>query len=428
MPLIYLPDFARGPQDAVNVPLYSSGQPVYPSTGLPVYLANVVARTVKSLTMTLDFNPALLNVTAAAVGPSASGWTITSTTFNNTLRQAVITASGSTALPATTSHAARRVVHAYVQRACFRDLWGVRPVDNPRVSLYSGSGLTGTAVPADAAAIHKVAYLGNASGNSSYGSLSASYIAQEIPHLISYFPAYPFTDPTIIAGDGAISSNNAVAVSQEAVHETVSSIPAFWTLPVAVSPITPVPGNDPLVRIAQNVSAARGGTTIVPVSITGPAGVRAIDLTFTYDTSRLQLTDSDVKLAGLTSKGWDLSVNVENGVAYVSAFSTTPLPASFSGSTFLDLNFQVPAKAPAGTAKIAVSASKGGGLNEGAMPMTIDNGSVVVASTARITAAAADAVLGQTSGPAVSAASLVESWLEATKSRNPGRRSKASMR
>ena len=178
------------------------------------------------------------------------------------------------------------------------------------------------------------------------------------------------------------------------------------------------PGNDPLVSIARSVSGAPGGTAVVPVSIAGPAGVKAIDLTFTYDTSRLQLTDSDVKLAGLTAKGWALTANVKNGVAYVAAYSTTPLPASLVASNFLDLDFQVLAKAPAGAAKIALSASKGGGLNEGQMPMTVASGSVVVAQPVKTntSAAAIDAVLAQTSGSAAaSAASALESWLDAIK-------------
>ena len=72
----------------------------------------------------------------------------------------------------------------------------------------------------------------------------------------------------------------------------------------------------------------------------------------------------------------------------------------------------MPAKAPAGTAKIAGSAQKGGGLNKGQMPMTVANGSVAVAQPAvKSKAAATDAVLAQTSNSTAAAAvTVLDSW------------------
>ena len=336
----YLPDFARGPQDAVNVPATS--------TGLPVDLENITAaNAVKSVSMTLNYNPALLTVTGAALGSSVpSGWTLAPPTISS--GQVVLTASGTTALPATSISSPDALFTLAASVPAAATYGAMDPVTITNLSLNSG-GVTAYA----GEAIHKVAYVGNASGNGAYGSLSASLIAQDVAHAISDFPSYPACDPTIIAGDGAVSVGEAIAVSQETVHLTVPSIPA---LPSGVVPITPVPGNDPLVSIAQNVQALPGGTAVVPVSIAGPAGVEAINLVFSYDTSRLQLSDSGVTLAGPTAKGWSLAVNVENGVAYVSAFSSTPLPAC--NGTFLDLDFQVPAKAPAGSANVVVSAQR----------------------------------------------------------------------
>ena len=54
--------------------------------------------------------------------------------------------------------------------------------------------------------------------------------------------------------------------------------------------------------------------------------MQVIGLAFSYDTSRLQSSDSEVTLAGLTASGWFLAVNVNAGIAYVPAYGQTPLP------------------------------------------------------------------------------------------------------
>ena len=279
------------------------------------------------------------------------------------------------------------------------------PLTISGLSLNSG-GVTGYG----GEAIHKVAYVGNASGNSSYGSLSASLIAQAAMHLISYFPSYPYTDPTIIAGDGSLSATEAMYVSEEAVHMSVPQIPA---LPAGVTAITPVPGNDPTVSIAQNVQGLPGGTAVVPVSIAPANGVRAIDLVFTYDASRLQLSDGDVKLAGLAAKGWSLGVNVENGVVYVAASSPTALMGT--SGTILDFNFHALVQAAAGAAKIGDQCAARRRFERGALPLSVVNGSVAVAAmqpALPVKAAAIDSVLAQPAYAAASAVAVTNPWLD----------------
>ena len=65
--VIGLPDFSRGPSQNINVPAVGSGQS--PSSGLPIRLSN--AQGVTSLTFTLTFDPALLNVSQVKLGRDA---------------------------------------------------------------------------------------------------------------------------------------------------------------------------------------------------------------------------------------------------------------------------------------------------------------------------------------------------------------------
>ena len=86
-----------------------------------------------------------------------------------------------------------------------------------------------------------MAYLGNATGNRSYGSLDASYIAQAAVHLMSFFPAYPDCDPAIIAGDGPLGVNDAIAVAEKSVYLTTGLAANIPALPLGVSASTPNP-------------------------------------------------------------------------------------------------------------------------------------------------------------------------------------------
>ncbi|XZE20024.1 cohesin domain-containing protein [Pirellulaceae bacterium SH449] len=65
--VVGMPDFARGPSQPVNVPAVGSGQSPLPD--LPIQFSNTAGIT--SLTMTVSYDPSLLNVTDVNLGPSA---------------------------------------------------------------------------------------------------------------------------------------------------------------------------------------------------------------------------------------------------------------------------------------------------------------------------------------------------------------------
>lgn len=197
------------------------------------------------------------------------------------------------------------------------------------------------------------------------------------------FDAYRLTDPRIVAdatGDGRVTSTDASYVAQKAVLMPRPEIP---DLPSPLPPLVPG-GIDPVVSIPNGIVTQPGRVVHVPVNIDGPSEARlqSFDLQFTYDTRLLDLTNADVKLVGLTSKGWTLFVNADDarGVVYVSAFAASPL-AKCIGS-ILDLSFYVPVGA-SGRSVLGVAPSpNGGGLNGGELVLTTVDGSIVVAPTA----------------------------------------------
>ncbi|MEO8495773.1 MAG: cadherin domain-containing protein, partial [Planctomycetota bacterium] len=65
--VVSLPDFARGPSQSINVPAMGSG--VALPTGLPVRLSD--ANGVTSLTVRINYNPALLTITGVELGADA---------------------------------------------------------------------------------------------------------------------------------------------------------------------------------------------------------------------------------------------------------------------------------------------------------------------------------------------------------------------
>jgi hypothetical protein len=120
-----------------------------------------------------------------------------------------------------------------------------------------------------------------------------------------------------------------------------------------------------------------GGTVHAPVSIDNAAGLQSVDLTISYDTNLLDLSDSDVTLGALLSPDWELVVNVTDasGLARISAFGLEPLGGG--GGTLLDLAFHVPWSVSTGVSVLGIS----GRLNEGRIGMSVSNGSISIGVT-----------------------------------------------
>jgi hypothetical protein len=357
-PVVSLPDVCRGPGQPVNIPATGSG--------LPIRISEAAGVTVVSLTVTYD--PAVLTVTGAGLASGMSGWTVTPDL--SVAGQVVLTASGP-ALPA-----GARALFTLTSSVPAEVRYGaseVLAISSLQVKV-NGSPV---AAVADRA-FHKVAFVGDTTGNRGYSGLDASLISRVTVNLDTGFDSYPWADPWLVGdatGDGILTSLDASYVARKSVGLSTPQIPA---LPAGNVTTLPQGGLDPIVRAASGLVAKPGDTVHVPVTIDGPPGVQTFDLLFRYDTRLLDLGNASVKLAGLTAEGWGLAVNVDDasGVARVTGIGGSPL--STGTGQILDLAFRVPSAAKSGKSPVTVAAAPGGGLNEGAMPITPLSGSIVV--------------------------------------------------
>ncbi len=243
-------------------------------------------------------------------------------------------------------------------------------------------------------ALQKVVYYGDSSGDGIINAPDASLIKRVSVTIDNGFYAYPLTDPVIISGVTAGTTSAGIppwpaptAVDASVVQIAANYLAAHQPLPAAF-PIPmpgPVPviggglsfaGIDPTIQIgSSNTVAVRGATVDTPVAVVGsPEGLQSATLTITYDPTRLDLNHSGVKLApALAATGWTLVDSVEQaqGVVYVQLDG--PSLSSISPE-LLDLAFQVPSNAPAGTSALTLT----GTLDANQLVMTPIDGSITV--------------------------------------------------
>jgi hypothetical protein len=360
--LVSLPNFARGPQQAVNVP--------NTATGLPISVSNASGLT--SASFTLTYNPQLLNITG--VSAAQSGWNVPTATFHSidaTHETLTVTDSG-TSLPA----GAANIFNLTASVPSGASYGASAALQLSGVSL---SGTSGSIAAAAGESLEKVAFVGDVTGNEGYSALDASLIARVVVGLDSGFDSYRLTDPVIVGdvtGDGTLSGLDAAYVAEAAVGTTVQQIPA---IPSGTQPITPNPGADPAVTVG-NVVTAPGGTVTVPVSIGSFSGLQAADFTFDYNQSLVTMSNSDVTLGGVPS-GWFYVTNVGNGLVRVSLYTTAPVSSSSTG-TLLNLTAHVASGAASGTVT-PVTIAPGptpSALNEGELALSSTNGSITIAA------------------------------------------------
>ncbi len=354
--VVSIPDFARMADQTVNVPATASG--------LPVRISD--ASGVLSMDFAILYDPALLNISGISLGsaPAAAGsWHIT--TNLSTPGIARVTIWGENALAGSDAELVK--IDAVVPTEA--------PYRSSEVIRISELQVNEGAIPAKADyAFHKVAIVGDASGNRFLGGVDASAISNLVVHNYSGFDAYATTDPVVIAditGNGELSGQDVAYVARKAAHLIQPEIP---DIPVDLSPLT-VSGPDPIIALPTDLAGQRGEAVNTAVTISDATDLLAADLVLTYDTAMLDLSNSDVSLGSLLSGGsWDYVVNVDdaNGVVYVTMWTDSPMTGG-SGEV-LNLAVHVADDAPAGQATLEI----GGWLNEGALLMTASNGALTV--------------------------------------------------
>ena len=250
------------------------------------------------------------------------------------------------------------------------------------VLRISGLQVNGGAITAAADdAVHKVAYLGDATGDRSYSAMDASNIARVVVGLDTGFALYPLADPTIVGdvtGDGSLSGMDTMNVARKAVLLSVLEIP---DLPVDNVPVLPSGGIDPVVTVGTAKSAP-GTIVTLPLSIDSAGGLKAADFTVSYNTALLDLANADVALGALPA-GWSLVRNVidSSGLARIGLYNSDPL-ASASG-VLVNLNFHIVNNASSTTVPVSLVTNTGTAsrLNEGQLPLTPVAGAVVINAT-----------------------------------------------
>jgi probable HAF family extracellular repeat protein/predicted outer membrane repeat protein len=345
-------DFARGPSQGVSL----SG-----TNGLPVSIDDAAG--VRAVDFNFRYDPAMLNITSAALASAMpADWSVTVNLATPGLAR--LSLFGSTALPA----GARDLVilqASVPSTATYRT--GERLVLES-VQLNEGA----IAVRGDQA-VHKIAYLGDATGNRTLSALDAALIARVGVQLDSGFDAYPMTDPVIItdaSGNGSITSLDASYVLAKSINLPQPEIP---DLPANLP--APANGPDPIVSLPASVSVAPGGFIDVPISINPANGVEAFNLQFTFDAARFDVQSVDLSAGTvLTSaaSSWTLAAAPTAGVLTIGGYAITPL-VSGSGA-FLIVRLHAKSDAPGGSSAITI----GGELNEGGLTLTPVNGSVNV--------------------------------------------------
>ncbi len=364
--VVSLPDFARGPGQAVNGTGGTGG-----TDGIPLRLLNNSSATVTitSVTLNLAYDPNLLTVSGAATLGLAVVTYSSPTGIVLGPNESAIFATVTASVPSTAGYQAKEIL------------------DLQDININGGSFTSGNGLAIDDAAIHVSGFIGDATGDGIYTGLDAQRISRVSVGLDPGFRQWVLVDPLIVGdvnGDNQLTGLDALQIARQAVGITQSNIPV---LP-AVTPV--IVGPDPVVSIGQAVVSgqwsvvsrqqaagsgqqAAGGrqqaagsrqqaagsakpqAVVVPVNLDHSDGLASVNLAISYDTSRVDVASAaDVVRGSLTQSFDNFTVNIDGaaGIIYISGYrSAGPLAGFGSGSLAL-ISFQVRADAPAGPAVI----------------------------------------------------------------------------
>ncbi len=348
---VSLDNFARGPQQSVNLPVHGT-------TGIPLSFSNAAAITTASFDLLYDTT--LLTITGASVPPALVGANVSLDT--STPGVAKITFNSPTPLAAGTTPFVN--LQATVpNNAPYRTK---QVLDLANISLNAGG------IPAlDDDAVHVVAFFADVTGNGTYSAQDASLIARIGVGIGTGFEDYALLDPTIvgdITGNGAFSALDTSLMLQASVGVLIAEIPT----PLPTVSLTQG-GPDPKLSIPQNLFATAGGSLAIPVDIdsivnlTGN-GLTSADLVIYYDPMVLEVTSATLGRL-IAQRGWLISSRIDPlaGRIDISLAGTRPLEGEFIGE-LVQLHATVKEDAPAGASAInlaATSRSRTTQLNEG---------------------------------------------------------------
>ncbi|MCH7685496.1 MAG: hypothetical protein IH899_02235, partial [Planctomycetes bacterium] len=218
--LLFIPDIVRGPGQPVNVPATS--------TGIPVSIDN--ANGLTQVDFTLQYDSALLDITAVTLASGLPGDWMLTTADVSTPGQVVVSLAGTTPLSAGSADLA--VLTAEVPFAA--------EYGDAQLLRFQSTALNQGAIGVRASeSLHTAVYFGDATGNGSYSALDASLISRTAVGLDTGFDAFDRIDPVLIGdvtGNGSLSALDASFVSRKAVGLPQPEIPDLPPAPPLTSP------------------------------------------------------------------------------------------------------------------------------------------------------------------------------------------------
>ena len=329
-PTLSIPSFARGPDSAAQVVVPNAG--ANPSTnGIPITLSNAGVD-LATAAFTLNYNPAILSITGTLNNTSGDTFTLLSNnaaTGVATFAATGLTGSGTLTLGQIVADVPDSAASIYKATS----LLGLSNI------VLSGSGYTGAGTAYAADGVDVNAYVGDVSGDGLITAADAGLVSRVQTNTDTGFAAYPTVDPILIGGvDGNpnITTGDATLINEYASGGLVGRIPAT---PQGLSLVTT--GADPSLSIPTDLTAAAGGTVVVPVNIddahpVGSTGLTEAELALTYNPASFSVTAADVSLGTVpgSGSGWQLTavVNEATGEIGIDLYSTTPISAAAGGS------------------------------------------------------------------------------------------------
>ena len=286
------------------------------------------AQTITLVSLTLAYNPSLLNVTGYSIiglgDPSDSSVTTFDTSTAGLVKITFATSTGivlgaggsqtflslQSNVPSTANYATKEIL------------------DLQNISINAGS-----ITPIDDAAVHVSGFLGDSTGDETYTGLDAQLIARLAVGIDPGFQAWVLADPLIVGdvnGDSVLTGLDALQMARQAVGITQSTIPSLPSVPTAIL------GPDPMLSIPTDFAANPQATVWVPVNLDHSDGLDSVELSIAYDTSRLEVYSAADVHAGSLLKSFDsfaVSLDKSAGIIRLSATrSAGPLEGFGGGS------------------------------------------------------------------------------------------------
>ncbi|WP_153016629.1 beta strand repeat-containing protein, partial [Cylindrospermopsis raciborskii] len=372
-PVVYLPSFARGPGQPVNIN----------GTGIPVKISNTDGLT--NIRITVDYDSDALNITGAQLASGLTGWEIVGTpTIANgrvtvDLRD-IITDNVNNPLPAGDREVIRLIADV-PNNAVFNSAEVIE------VSAGARAGSRSVAI-SDSTSVQKVAFFADTNANGRVNAADAVSILRLAAGLANGFSSLDLVDPNIVADiNGNNRTNAADAVS---ILRFAAGLPSN-NIPVVPNPSLATSGIDPTISILPaNVTGARGDTVSLKLSITsteqGANNLAGYGLRVRFDTNLLDIADGQGDSADVTpssTAGFTVVENVSdaNGsVILVGARATGLNITSGFPIELATLNFRIKNGASIGTTTLTLDLAPNNDLTD-----ELDNTLVLTAQNSTIT-------------------------------------------